>query len=110
MIHFDYDQRWRTHRERQGGTREESAQGRLPGKTLTIKENVEESCREGTEPVLSLLDQQYNRYRLAEGQLLRSQQSIITKIPEIEKTIQMVESLSGNASTQHHNQKWRWTS
>jgi hypothetical protein len=48
--------------------------------------------------VLSQLDQQYNRYRLAEGQLLRSQQSMITKIPEIEKTIQMVDALAGNPS------------
>jgi uncharacterized Fe-S cluster-containing protein len=35
---------------------------------------------------------------LAEGQLLRAQQNIVSKIPEIEKTIQMVESLAANQS------------
>lgn len=63
-----------------------------------MKENVEEICRDGTDQILAMLDQQYNRYRLAEGQLLRAQQGIISKIPEIEKTIQMVNALATNQS------------
>lgn len=59
-----------------------------------------EACRkEGPDAILGQLDQHYNRYRLAEGQLLRSQQNVTSKIPEIEKTIQMVKSLRGNPST-----------
>lgn len=57
--------------------------------------------------MLSQLDQQYNRYRLAEGQLLRSQQSMVTKIPEIEKTIQMVEALASNPSNFEEMKKWK---
>ena len=63
-----------------------------------MKDNIEDICKKGVDSVLSELDQQYNRYRLAEGQLLRSHQSMITKIPEIEKTIQMVEALASNQS------------
>lgn len=69
-----------------------------------MQEHVQEACREGPDQILALLDQQYNRYRLAEGQLLRAQQNIVTKIPEIEKTIQMVESLGANQSTKHTNE------
>ena len=60
--------------------------------------------------ILSLLDQQYNRYRLAEGQLLRAHQTMTTKIPEIEKTIQMIECLAKKPSTDYAIKKWMWTS
>ena len=56
-----------------------------------------------------MLDQQYNRYRLAEGQLLRSQQNVTSKIPEIEKTIQMVKALRSNPGIPQLKQQWMST-
>ena len=81
-----------------GGVGKKNTQGRLHCIYRFTKDNIEDSCRDGPDKVLSTLDQQYNRYRLAEGQLVRAQQSIVGKIPEIEKTIQMVEALSSNKS------------
>ena len=48
---------------------------------------------------MALLDQQYNKYRLVESQLLRSSDSMRTKVPEIEKTIQMITALKKNPCT-----------
>jgi hypothetical protein len=60
---------------------------------------VEKACKkEGTQNILASLEQQYNKYRLVEGQLLRSSDSMRVKIPEIEKTLQMIQVLKGNPS------------
>lgn len=60
---------------------------------------MEEACRkEGLDNLLALLDQQYNKYRLVEGQLVRSSQSMVGKVPEIEKTLQMIDALDSNRS------------
>ena len=48
--------------------------------------------------MLASLDQQHNKYKLVESQLARSLQSMHGKIPEIEKTLQMIDALSQNKS------------
>ena len=49
--------------------------------------------------MLAALDQQHNKYKLVESQLTRSLQSMHGKIPEIEKTLQMIEALGQNKTT-----------
>lgn len=61
---------------------------------------MEEACKkEGSQNILALLDQQHNKYKLVESQLTRSLQSMQNKIPEIEKTIQMIGVISTQKST-----------
>lgn len=79
--------------------REKNPQGSLYCTCAITQENVEEACkREGAQNILATLDQQHNKYKLIESQLARSLQSMHGKIPEIEKTLQMIEALSQSKS------------
>ena len=66
-----------------------------------IQENIIDACRkEGSQNILAALDQQHNKYRLVESQLQRNLYSTNAKVPEIEKTLQMIDSLKIQGSTQ----------
>jgi hypothetical protein len=80
--------------------RKENSQGPLHCTYQSTQENVEETCRkEGSQNILTTLDEQHNKYKLMESQLTRALQSMQGKIPEIEKTLQMIQALSQNKST-----------
>jgi hypothetical protein len=60
---------------------------------------VEEVCKkEGSQNILAKLDEQHNKHKLVESQLSMALQSMHGKIPEIEKTLQMIDALSQNKS------------
>jgi hypothetical protein len=80
--------------------REKDPQSHFHSTNAATQENVEEMCRkDGSQSILTNLDEQHNKYKLIESQLARALQSMHGKIPEIEKTLQMIEALSQNKST-----------
>ena len=54
-------------------------------------ENVEEVCKKhNTANVMQSLDEAYNKYKLIESQLMRSNENMTQKIPEIEKAVDII--------------------
>ena len=75
-------------------TTDESNPRKIP--TVVFIENVEEFCSQnGTEGVLQQLNELYSKYKFMEAQLQRSKEVLKQKLPDINKSLEMVEYLSG---------------
>lgn len=63
--------------------------------TVIFIENVEEFCSQyGTDGILQQLNELYSKYKFMEAQLQRSKEVLKQKLPDINKSLEMVEYLA----------------